>query len=335
MEPLKLDNCKIEKNRFLDILGSMSDGVYIVNKDYNIEYINPVIRNEFGDTNGKKCYQYLHGLDDVCPWCKIEDVLEGKKIRWEWHSKKNNKTYDLIDTPIRNSNGTISKLQIIRDITELKEAQKQKCRSVKQRVERLERKKIARELHDTVSQILFTSNMLSESIERSWENNPEKALEKIRKIRSLNNEALSEMRTILYELMPKQVKGQSIKELIKKDVDYHLKTKGINVEMQIEGNSKYSYRIKHEVYRIFQEAVNNIIKHSKANTVKIELKLYPKVLKLMIADNGNGFYLKDKTFKRNFGINIMKQRAKNIGAFFEIESCPGSGTSILLSYKHT
>jgi signal transduction histidine kinase len=332
---LKLENCEIEKNRFLNILGSMSDGVYIVNRDYDIEYVNPVVRNEFGNTDGRKCYQYLHGLDNVCPWCKIEDVLEGKKIRWEWHSKRSNKTYDLIDTPIRNPNGTISKLQIIRDITELKEAQKQKCRFVKQRVERLEKKKIARELHDTVSQILFASNLLSESIERSWENDPEKALEKIKKIRNLNNKALSEMRNILFGLISKQVKEKSIKELVEKDVDYHLKTKGIDVEIQIEGNSNYGYKIKHEVFRIFQEAVNNIIKHSKANAVKIELKLYPKVLGLMIADNGIGFNLNDKNFKRNFGINIMKQRAKNIGAHFEIESCPGSGTSIWLNYKHT
>ncbi len=111
---------QLEHDNFKNILGSMEDGVYIVNMEYEIQYINLAIKKEFGPANGHKCYEYLHGRTEVCPWCKISDVLAGKTVRWEWYSSKNQKIYDLIDTPFRNPDGSISKLEIFRDITERK-----------------------------------------------------------------------------------------------------------------------------------------------------------------------------------------------------------------------
>jgi len=100
----------------------MKDGVYIVNKNYDIEYINPSLTKEFGSVEGKKCHNYFQDLNEICPWCKNQEVFEGKTVRSEWYSPKNQKTYDLIDTPLRNPDGSLSKLEIFRDITELKEA---------------------------------------------------------------------------------------------------------------------------------------------------------------------------------------------------------------------
>ena len=98
----------------------MEDGVYIVDKNYNIEYINPSLTKEFGHFEGMKCFKYFHDLNEICPWCKNKEVFQGKTVRWEWYSPKNQKTYDLIDTPLKNPDGSISKLEIFRDITERK-----------------------------------------------------------------------------------------------------------------------------------------------------------------------------------------------------------------------
>ena len=115
---------RIERDNFINILESMDDGVYIVNQQCDIQYVNAVLKKCFGSVGGRKCYKYFHNLDEVCPWCKNRDVLAGKTVRWEWYSSRNQRTYDLIDTPLENPDGSISKLEIFRDITERKQAER-------------------------------------------------------------------------------------------------------------------------------------------------------------------------------------------------------------------
>jgi len=112
-----------ERTHIINILDSIPDGVYIVSKLYDIEYINPVLRNEFGSVNNRKCYEYFHGRAEVCPWCKNNDIFAGKSVRWEWYSSKNNRYYDLFDSPFKNADGSVSKLEIFRDITDRKLAE--------------------------------------------------------------------------------------------------------------------------------------------------------------------------------------------------------------------
>jgi PAS domain S-box-containing protein len=103
----------------------MADGVYIANQEYDIEYVNPVLEKDFGSWEGRKCYEYFHDRKESCSWCKSKDVFAGKTVRWEWYSTKNRKTYDLIDTPLKNPDGSLSKLEIFRDITERKKVEEQ------------------------------------------------------------------------------------------------------------------------------------------------------------------------------------------------------------------
>jgi signal transduction histidine kinase len=106
--------------RYEFILSSMADGVYIVNQQYDIEYMNPAFKQEFSPGEGRKCYQYFYGRQKVCPWCRSKEVFAGKTVHWEWYSHQNQKTYDIIETPLKNPDGTISDLKILRDITEHK-----------------------------------------------------------------------------------------------------------------------------------------------------------------------------------------------------------------------
>ncbi len=112
-----------ERDNLRNIFESIEDGIYIVNQQYDIQYVNPVLVKDFGPYEGVKCYRYFHDLDKVCPWCKSQEVFAGKTVRWEWHSFKNERTYDLIDTPMTLTDGTIGKLEIFRDITERRKAE--------------------------------------------------------------------------------------------------------------------------------------------------------------------------------------------------------------------
>ncbi len=112
-----------ERDNFRRLLGSMEDGVYVVNQGYDIEYVNPTIEREFGPVKGRRCFEYLHGRTEPCPWCKNGEIWQGRSVHWEWHSERTAKTYDLLDTPLIKEDGSLSKVEIFRDITERKQAQ--------------------------------------------------------------------------------------------------------------------------------------------------------------------------------------------------------------------
>jgi PAS domain S-box-containing protein len=124
----EIDRCKqseerlrIERGNLKNVFEAMADGVYIVDQHYDIQYVNSVLKKDFGSYAGRKCYEYFHNRKEVCPWCKNSEVFAGKTVRWEFYVSKNRRTYDLIDTPLQNLDGSILKLEIFRDITERKQ----------------------------------------------------------------------------------------------------------------------------------------------------------------------------------------------------------------------
>jgi len=119
---------RIEKDNLVNMLNAMEDGVYIINDQYDIEYVNPALMKEFGPFQEKKCYEYFHSRAETCPWCQNQEAFAGKHVRWEWHSSKNQRTYDVIDTPVKRSDGSRAKLEILRDITERKQMEEEKER---------------------------------------------------------------------------------------------------------------------------------------------------------------------------------------------------------------
>ncbi|MBF0336726.1 MAG: PAS domain S-box protein [Nitrospirae bacterium] len=117
------ETVKVERDKLNGIMETMHDGIYIVNKDYDIEFANRAITEEFGEINACKCYEYFHNGTGQCSWCKRDEVLGGKTVTWEWDCPKNRKIYSHFDTPIRNIDGSISKFAIIHDISDIKNAQ--------------------------------------------------------------------------------------------------------------------------------------------------------------------------------------------------------------------
>jgi len=114
---------KEERDNLNLIFDSMVDGIYIVSKDYEIEFMNKVLIGEFGDRVGTICYKVFHNREEPCPLCKNQEVMNGETVHWEWDFGRSDRTYDLIETPLKNIDGTISKLTIFRDITERKRAE--------------------------------------------------------------------------------------------------------------------------------------------------------------------------------------------------------------------
>lgn len=110
----------LERNNLMGILDAFNDGVYIVSRDYRIEYVNPVIERLFGPVGEKRCHEYFHKLSAPCAWCKNDEVNAGRSVTWEWESKAAGKVYELFDAPFKNPDGSVSKIEFFHDITDRK-----------------------------------------------------------------------------------------------------------------------------------------------------------------------------------------------------------------------
>ena len=102
------------------ILEAFNDGIYVMNQDLVVEYMNSAMIAQFGDGIGKKCHELINQSDEKCPWCRSDEIFEGKKISREVYVPLVDKTYYLTEIPFENEDGSILKLSVYRDITERK-----------------------------------------------------------------------------------------------------------------------------------------------------------------------------------------------------------------------
>jgi len=114
---------KQSENKLQLLLNTMIDYCYIVSKDHKIEFMNKALKDKFGDQTGRICYKAFFGLESPCPWSKLENVTDGETVRWEHYLPKLEGFFEIIDTPLINQDGTVSKLGLWRDITDRKQAE--------------------------------------------------------------------------------------------------------------------------------------------------------------------------------------------------------------------
>ncbi|MCL5071317.1 MAG: histidine kinase [Actinobacteria bacterium] len=277
---------------------------------------------QLGTEKRSKFLEFMH--DSVSGWEKNKNVkLETFEI------KINKLIYEFTVIPVKD----FDYFNIYgRDVTSKKKAERLQNRIGKEKNLNEERNKLARELHDTVTQTLFSANLITEVIPKLWKKNPEAVIERLEEVRQLNNVALMEMRVLLYELKPSALKNENLGNLLKRLVKSVGARSKIPVELMINGEYKFSPRIELGCYRIAQEALNNIIKHSYATKATLILKVYPEKLYMDITDNGRGFDNK-KIASTSLGLTIMRERAKLMRASIFIDSLPGKGTKVTVIYN--
>jgi len=219
------------------------------------------------------------------------------------------------------------------DITNIKRSEKSEQKKEKEKILLTDRTYIARELHDTVTQTLFSANLIAEVIPKLWKKDPKGVVKRLNEIRMLNNAALTEMRSLLFGLRPDTFKGEELGDLIKELVkSIGIKSK-IPISVRITKKYGYSSKIELSFYHIARESLNNIVKHSCAKKARLVLKSLPNKISMEIDDDGVGFDTKD-IYYEDLGLIIMKERATIIGASFDLKSVPGKGTKIMVTYNN-
>ncbi|MBC8170893.1 MAG: response regulator [Anaerolineae bacterium] len=194
-----------------------------------------------------------------------------------------------------------------------------------------ERQRLARDLHDSVSQTLFTCSVMAESSLRRWEKDPARARELMQEIHGLTITALSEMRILLLELRPEALTKVGLKQLFEQYLVPIQSRRGFNLIMEIDEVPALPPKVQIAFYRIAQEALNNVDKHANATQVTITVRNYHDHLELMIHDNGVGFNEATRN-ATSMGLNIMRERGEAINATLHIGSAIGQGTHMTLNW---
>lgn len=196
----------------------------------------------------------------------------------------------------------------------------------------VERNRLARDLHDSVSQTLFTVASIAEALPRVWKRNPDIAQQGLEELAQLTQGALAEMRNLLIELRPDGLAEKPLGELIQQLTKAISGRASLQVTTTVKGDFSLSNEVKLVFYRITQEALNNIIKHAQATQVSVSLECNSQKIVLHISDNGCGFDSRQIPIPSgHLGIAIMKERAESIGANLHLSSYLGRGTEISLS----
>lgn len=195
-----------------------------------------------------------------------------------------------------------------------------------------ERNRLARELHDAVTQTLFSASLIADVLPRLWSRNADEAEKRLAELRQLTRGALAEMRTLLLELRPAALADAELGDLLQQLCDSLSGRARIPVKLTISGERSLTTDVKLVFYRVAQEAMNNIFKHAGANTVYVALDYRADRVRLTVADDGSGF---DPALvsSEHMGLNIMRERIDSIGGTFDLESKFGSGTSIRVIWR--
>jgi signal transduction histidine kinase/DNA-binding response OmpR family regulator len=194
-----------------------------------------------------------------------------------------------------------------------------------------ERQRLARELHDSVSQTLFSAQTLTDAGLRQLANKPDKARGLFQEVYHQLANALAEMRILLLELRPSALTQVGLKQLFEQYLRATLANQSIEVEFEIEEIPLLPGDVQIALYRIVQEAVNNVVKHAGASRVTVRATQFQDVLVLSVEDDGCGFS-NDDARPTNLGLNIMRERAEQIGAAIRIESTAGQGTQVVVTW---
>ncbi len=192
-----------------------------------------------------------------------------------------------------------------------------------------ERNRLAQELHDSVTQSLYSLTLYAEAAARLLEaGDSGKAVGHLRELGDTAREALQEMRLLIFELKPLDMQKAELAEAIRSRLDAVESRVGLKADLRVVGDAEVESPLKLEVYHVAREALNNVLKHACARSVSVLLTLGPDAVALEVNDDGRGFDPQTGRASGGLGLTGMAERARRVGGELTVQSRPGHGTRL-------
>jgi signal transduction histidine kinase len=194
-----------------------------------------------------------------------------------------------------------------------------------------ERNRLARELHDSLTQTLYSLTLQAEAAARELATGTATQTgEQLRAIRRMAQQALGEMRALLFELRPPDLEEEGLAGALQARLDAVEASAGLETSLITDGDEPLLANVEDGLFRIAQEALNNVLKHAQARHVTVSLRHKNGTIVLEIADDGCGVDLTASRARGGMGLQSMEERATQLGGTFSVRSSPGAGTYILV-----
>jgi signal transduction histidine kinase len=196
-----------------------------------------------------------------------------------------------------------------------------------------ERNRLARELHDSVTQQLFSMTLTAQAARAHLEKNPQRAAVQLERLQETASAALAEMRALIFQLRPPALRDQGLVAALQQHASLLSRREGLRIELSVTGDERLARGVEQPLFRIVQESLNNVIKHAKASNVSVGIEFGNERLRVRVADDGQGFDPSGPPSLggRHLGVIGMRERAAEIGGTMEIHSVPGGGTEVVVT----
>jgi signal transduction histidine kinase len=197
-----------------------------------------------------------------------------------------------------------------------------------------ERNRIAHELHDSVTQALYSASLIAEALPKVLQKQPEEAFRSLEELRMLTRGAQAEMRTLLLELRPGELADRKLGELLRQLTEAMTARTHVPISLTLSGDCQLPVDVQVAFYRITQEALNNIYKHAQAGRAWVNLRCSPEGVTVRVTDDGRGINT-TTGLVHQMGLKIMHERAAAIGANLTIRNREEQGTEVMVDWQAT
>jgi len=334
-----------ERQRLYDVLEALPVYVVLLTPDYHMPFANRFFRERFGESHGKRCYEYLFDRGEPCETCESYKVLKTHAPHhWEW-TGPDGKNYDIHDLPFTDSDGSPLIMEMGIDITERKRAEaaiKEVNATLEQRAQQLarlaseltlaeqrERRRLAQVLHDHLQQLLVGAKFGLELLRRKAKG---EQLQAVHQVNELLDQSIRASRSLTVEICPPILHEAGLAAGLEWLARWMHEKHGLAVELRADpaaATDREDVRIV--IFEAVRELLFNVVKHAGVTRARVDLSRHDEDhLAVCVSDGGIGFdpeaILSGPGLAEGFGLPSLRERLSLLGGRMDIRSAPNQGS---------
>ncbi len=328
---------------FRAIVENSHAGIFTIDDAFRITYANDMTGQMLARSNEEIIgHDFREMLDEESVEIVADHYLrrrmgEDVPSRYEFNIVRKDgskRRVEISSSIFRTTSGSLRTVGQVLDITERKQAESELREAIRAREQAAaaERNRLARDLHDAVSQTLFSASLIADVLPQLWERNEAEGRKRLEEVRQLTKGALAEMRTLLVELRPAALLEAKLGQLLVQLGESISSRARVPVTVSVRSEYPLPADVKVALYRVAQEALNNVAKHSEATSASVSLVYEAKKVTLTVADDGRGFSRKAIP-PDSLGLGIMRERTRQVGASLSVRSQTGKGTTVRMVWR--